>query len=396
MKLCLPTLLMAFAFIAMPSFAQDGIDCDNLPQSNGLEPPEFIEACGPSIVEVEAVATGPTDMAFGYQAGGFGEEPEEAFYSYTLNDPANTTFEVAAVSPDAELLNGCDFDDSGDFSTAICASFVGLIFSVDMTIGAATSIGPSGIPNGISDITYDPIGETWYALETDCSTVSNLWTIDPGTGAGTMVGSGTAMTCGIAIGADNKGDLYAYSITEDELVSVDKTTGDQTVIGPLGHDAAFAQSMDCDSDDGTCYAFAYFGGGANGLLQLDKSTGAGTSLGNLGTGNEYSAGMVATVISSSNAPLLDGTPDTHVLTSAYPNPFNPSSQFELTVAQRQHVSAALYNTLGQRVATLFSGTVDANQSQQVTIDGKSLASGLYTVRVQGEHFTDALRVTLMK
>ena len=90
------------------------------------------------------------------------------------------------------------------------------------------------------------------------------------------------------------------------------------------------------------------------------------------------------------------TPGTHVLTSAYPNPFNPQSQFTLAVAQDQHVTAELFNTLGQRIAVLFSGTVEANQAQLVTIDGAGLASGMYLVRVIGERFSDAIGVTLLK
>ncbi|MDX1409224.1 MAG: T9SS type A sorting domain-containing protein, partial [Saprospiraceae bacterium] len=90
------------------------------------------------------------------------------------------------------------------------------------------------------------------------------------------------------------------------------------------------------------------------------------------------------------------TPGTHLLSNAYPNPFNPQSQFTLAVAQDQFVTAELYNTLGQRVATLFSGTVEANQVQSVAIDGAGLASGTYVVRITGERFTDALRVTVLK
>ncbi|MDX1408511.1 MAG: T9SS type A sorting domain-containing protein, partial [Saprospiraceae bacterium] len=97
-----------------------------------------------------------------------------------------------------------------------------------------------------------------------------------------------------------------------------------------------------------------------------------------------------------NVEVTVETPGTHVLSNAYPNPFNPQSQFTLAVAQDQLVTAELYNALGQRVATLFNGTVEADQSQLVTIDGAGLASGTYIVRVTGESFADALRVTLLK
>ncbi len=89
-------------------------------------------------------------------------------------------------------------------------------------------------------------------------------------------------------------------------------------------------------------------------------------------------------------------PQDYLLSAPYPNPFNPQSQFTLAVAQQQYVTAELFNTLGQRVAVLFEGTVGANQGQQITIDGAGLASGMYVVRVNGERFSDALSVTLLR
>ncbi len=87
---------------------------------------------------------------------------------------------------------------------------------------------------------------------------------------------------------------------------------------------------------------------------------------------------------------------THQLSNAYPNPFNPTSQFTLAVATAQQVRAELFNTLGQRVAVLFDGRVEANEVEYVTIDGAGLASGMYVVRVDGERFSDNLSVTLLK
>ena len=37
-----------------------------------------------------------------------------------------------------------------------------------------------------------------------------------------------------------------------------------------------------------------------------------------------------------------GVPDTHLLTNAYPNPFNPQARFSLSVAQTQNVNVSAY------------------------------------------------------
>src|SRR5690606_9884493 len=91
-----------------------------------------------------------------------------------------------------------------------------------------------------------------------------------------------------------------------------------------------------------------------------------------------------------------GTPGTHRLSAVYPNPFNPHAHFDLAVAQTQHVSVALYNVLGQRVATLFDGAMDADATRTFSLDGTGLATGPYVVRVVGERFAESRRVTLLK
>lgn len=87
---------------------------------------------------------------------------------------------------------------------------------------------------------------------------------------------------------------------------------------------------------------------------------------------------------------------THTLEAAYPNPFAERASFELRIAEPQEVRVEVYNTLGQRVATLHDGPVPANALQRFTIDGRDLASGTYLYVVTGERFRDEGRVTLVR
>ena len=91
-----------------------------------------------------------------------------------------------------------------------------------------------------------------------------------------------------------------------------------------------------------------------------------------------------------------GLPTTHELTAAYPNPFNPQTSLELTVAQQQEVTVAAYDVLGRRVATLFAGTMAAGQSETLVFEAGALPSGLYVLQAEGETFTATQRVTLAK
>ena len=46
---------------------------------------------------------------------------------------------------------------------------------------------------------------------------------------------------------------------------------------------------------------------------------------------------------------------------AHPNPFNPMTTVKFSVARTQHVTLAVYNMSGQRVATLVDGTYEAGE-----------------------------------
>ena len=89
-------------------------------------------------------------------------------------------------------------------------------------------------------------------------------------------------------------------------------------------------------------------------------------------------------------------PGTFVMNPAYPNPFSPQTTVTFAVANKQNVTMHLYNVLGQRVATLFNGTVEANNLQTVRIESSNLQSGTYLVRLVGENFTGTQRITLVK
>ncbi|MGI9174966.1 MAG: T9SS type A sorting domain-containing protein, partial [Rhodothermales bacterium] len=89
-------------------------------------------------------------------------------------------------------------------------------------------------------------------------------------------------------------------------------------------------------------------------------------------------------------------PTRYHLSGAYPNPFNPQTQFELVVREAQRVRAEVYNILGQRVAVLHDGEVQGSVLTRLTFEADGLASGSYMLRVQGEAFAATRRMTLVK
>lgn len=89
-------------------------------------------------------------------------------------------------------------------------------------------------------------------------------------------------------------------------------------------------------------------------------------------------------------------PGTYFLSPAYPNPFNPQTQFTLTVAREQRVQVAVYDMLGRQVAVLHNGTLAANEARTFRVDGSNLQSGLYLIRATGQYFSTARQITLLK
>ena len=69
-------------------------------------------------------------------------------------------------------------------------------------------------------------------------------------------------------------------------------------------------------------------------------------------------------------------PNAFALEQNYPNPFNPSTKINYSVPNSGFVTLKVYNTLGQEVATLFSGQLQTGK-YTATFDGSKLASGVY-------------------
>src|SRR5690606_19081406 len=81
----------------------------------------------------------------------------------------------------------------------------------------------------------------------------------------------------IDIAMDSQGNLYGTGL-DDNLYSIDTGTGAGTIIGAMGFDINFAQGMDFDWSTDTLYATMYQGGGVGQFASIDVNTGLATSL----------------------------------------------------------------------------------------------------------------------
>ena len=79
----------------------------------------------------------------------------------------------------------------------------------------------------------------------------------------------------------------------------------------------------------------------------------------------------------------------------YPNPFNPTTTFEYSLTQADHVKIHVYDVLGRRVATLVDGVQHA-ATYQITFNASDLASGVYFYALETSTTSLTRRMLLIK
>ena len=83
------------------------------------------------------------------------------------------------------------------------------------------------------------------------------------------------------------------------------------------------------------------------------------------------------------------------LGDAYPNPFNPTTSFDLQVGTSGHVTMNVYNLMGQIVGTLVNNTMDAG-NYNITWDATNFSSGMYVVKAETVNGVASQKVMLVK
>jgi len=93
-------------------------------------------------------------------------------------------------------------------------------------------------------------------------------------------------------------------------------------------------------------------------------------------------------------PMRREIPSEYSVEQNYPNPFNPSTTIRYGLPHKSAVQLTVFNTLGQHVATLVNGDMEAGY-HEVKIDGSKLASGVYLYRIQAGEFVETKRLLLI-
>lgn len=215
----------------------------------------------------------------------------------------NVTTTGLAFAPDGTLW--------GAFRTTVDDYLV----NIDTSTGGATIVTPITPKHLTRGVEFGLDGKTLYLAH------RGLYIIDISTGISTPVGPIGFYVASLAL-LDNK--FYAItndptSVYDDCLITIDPVTGAGTLVGSLSLPFDPAISCLASSPDGKLFAVDY----ANNLLiEVDSGTGAGTVIGSLGF-NVLSGGL---------AFEPEKEVEVDIKPQSCPNPFNVGSRGVLPVA----------------------------------------------------------------
>jgi serine protease AprX len=110
----------------------------------------------------------------------------------------------------------------------------------------------------------------------------------------------------------------------------------------------------------------------------------------------YGEGDTSQLTSEPRPPTI---PSGFLLYQNYPNPFNPSTTIQFYSPDFTDGEVVVYNVLGEKVETVFSGTVHPGNNfvfWKPGLAGKPVASGVYFYQLRTPAFTDTKRMLLIK
>jgi len=88
-------------------------------------------------------------------------------------------------------------------------------------------------------------------------------------------------------------------------------------------------------------------------------------------------------------------PESFELSTAYPNPFNPTTTLSFAIPIESDVYLSIYNLQGREVSTLIDANMDAGY-HSIVWDANSYASGVYFVKMVAGEFVNTQKLMLVK
>ena len=168
-----------------------------------------------------------------------------------------------------------------------------------------------------------------------------------------------------------------------------------------------AVSFDCTQPDGTGIGMFNFAGevagGKSGVQYIEYGSAYdGMYMDNgSGTGGVSSSGWFYMASDSfrgtitNQVAVTDATPGAFTVAQNSPNPFNPTTTINFSIATPGKVTVDIYNVAGQKVDTLVNGSMSAG-SHSVVWNASKFSTGVYFYTVKSGSFSKTMKMTLVK
>lgn len=295
-------------------------------------------------------------------------------------------FQSATPATFNKISNGgaADFEGAGAYDASTGLFYLidnaGNSYAVDPATGIYAPLGMVTPPPGESftGLEFNQLDGKLYGISTNGTGTSTLSTIDPVTGAVTVIGD-TGLVLAIAMAIDLAGAIFAYDIDTDNMYSISTTTAVATFLGSIGFDASFGQGMFLDPFTGFIYLTAFNNGAFRSELRmLNTTTGATTLMGEIGTNQPGTvqfawAGLPKTSLGISDSALSS--------LKLFPNP----AQDALQISSSEVIeNVVVFNMLGQELIreqiNQLATSISVSSLQSGTYIAKITINGLETSR----------------
>jgi len=279
-------LLFTVAFFAFLGNSRAQSDSSN-PTVIGVTPTSFYEVMNPDMIvkRTDPVSAGlapiPNNPNFkpesfnlnakGSTAWGF-EAINNNYVTFDTDDPYTFNSILSSTSWAAYAGDFVTGDDTKLYINNFNDSTFG---TVDVASGVYTEIG--SVPfQYYNDFACDKTTGILYGIENNV-----LYTINTTTAQETFVGNlGNTGGIMVAIAVDGTGNMWGHDLVLDEIWAINKTTGAGVSVGPTGFDANYAQSMSWDPISNTVYLAAFNNSNFNfEFRSVNLVTGATTLIG---------------------------------------------------------------------------------------------------------------------
>ena len=96
----------------------------------------------------------------------------------------------------------------------------------------------------------------------------------------------------------------------------------------------------------------------------------------------------------------EAMPDLISISNNYPNPFNPSTSFDIQIPFKQHIRITVMSVTGKHIAEIANQTLPAGnwtfRWDGISNSGKPAPSGQYFIMIKGDNFQRWLKAILLK